>query len=278
MGWRRRAGGAASCAAALLTLAAPLHAQSDRSTESLVGAGSVTLSLLAGGSAFSKLQSVTVDAGVDSTYPAELAIATTTALGMESTYWIRSWIGVRVQAAYAPAEFQLRMREDSRDSLLGPDAGPSDLRFSDVSVYTYSAALLVDLPFPTGATSPYAFIGVGGSTFLADDAEARGLDAAMAGDDDLTRLATVLGAGLRVPLRGGRVALSFEFSDQITRTPVPANDDRVLYRSDAFSVLNAAHPTAPDDSAFYVHDISFFAGLVFRIAGPSGAAGRTPPQ
>ena len=225
--------------------------------------GAITVSLLAGGSAFTRLQTVTVENG--GSFPGSLALSTTTALGGEGTYWLRDWLGLRVQASYAPGEFQLRMSEEGRDSLLGADAGPSDLRFSDIAIYTYDARAVVALPFTVQPARLTGMLGVGGATFVADDKDAGGLDAAMEGASTRTRLSGVIGLGLRIPLRSGRVALSFELTDHVARSPVPANDGRILLRTDRLRVVNDAHPASPDDSAYYLHDVSFFGGLVFRL-------------
>lgn len=258
--------------AAVLACAAALpHELAGQGTPVRIGhpvhPGAITISLLAGGSAFSKLQPVTVETPGGETYPAALALSTTTTLGAEVSYWLRNWLGLRLQGSYAPGEFQLRMREERRDSLLGPDAGPSDLRFSDVSAYTYAGAAVLNLPLATGRTQPYALLGAGAVSYGADEQDARGLEAAFEGSDRSTRVAGLAGLGLRVPLREGSVALTFELTDHVSRTPVPGDDDRLLLDTEGFDVFNRHHPEDSEGSTRYVHDVSFFVGLFFRFGG-----------
>jgi len=250
----------ASLAAAVLIAAAasPLHAQ-----EVTPKQGDFTVLMFGGGSAYTRLQNVTVaDTMRADSFPARLALSTTTTVGLGGSFWFRDWLALRVTVSYAPTHFTLRMEEADRDSLLGPDAGTALLRFSDASVYTFATTAEFAMPSAGKRVAPYLLMGAGAVTFTVDDQEGSTLaDEVGSGRTDL---AAMLGAGMRVRLQGNRVSLAFELTDHFTRSPVPANTGRTLATTDELVLINRSHPAASDDSASYVHDVTFAAGLVFR--------------
>ena len=85
------------------------------------------------------------------------------------------------------------------------------------------------------------------------------------------RMAGRAGIGVKIPLASARVALSFEIVDHVTRSPLRANDDRVLLDTGELRVRNRAHPMAADTNVHYAHAIGVAAGLTFSL-------GRDAPQ
>lgn len=267
----RAAATGAAAALLLFAVAAPATAQQRGTPDPLVRRGGFTLSLQAGGSAFTTVQDVTVERsdGTGEDYPSSLAVSTSTAIGGEATYWFREWLGLRLQAAYVPSEFELRMQEADRDSLLGPTSGPNELRFSGVSIYNYDL-LAVLSPVIGSRTHPYLLVGGGASSFIADSKGAAGLDSVFSGARQSTSGSALLGAGLRVPLKGGRVALSFELTNHLTRSPVPGKTGRELLDDGMVRVVDTPHPAAQDDNAYWLYHVSFFAGLTFAPGSGGG--------
>ena len=264
-----RAAGAAALIAALSTSPAALRAQdvldSDRAA--------LSVTLHAGGTAFTRMQNIAVEApgSPQGSYPGSIAASTSASLGADLTLWFRPWLGARLHFLYAPSNFELRVTEEDREEILGEGADYQSLDYSDLSLFTLTGAVVLALPIKSTHVAPYALMGLGGALLVADDRGAQGLDSAFDGHGAATRAAALAGIGIKIPLNTGRVSLSFEITDQVMRTPIPEHDDRVLLETSALSVVNRQHPLGLRDDARYTHAVGIAAGLSFATGGPTPA-------
>lgn len=235
----------------------------------------------AGGTAFTRFQNVTLEALATpgSEYPAKIAASTAASLGADLTLWLRRWLGARIDFVYAPSNFELRLVEEDRVEVLGDESDYQGLDYSDLSLFALNAAGVLALPIPSRHISPYVLLGAGATLLVADDRGAQGLDAAFDGRSSAFGVTGIAGLGVKIPLRGGnagRVSLSFELVDRISRTPVSANDDRVLLETADLRVFNRLHAADQEGDAKFVHGVGISAGLTFA----TGAAtpGETDAQ
>lgn len=222
----------------------------------------------AGGTAFTRFQNVTLETpgAPDDEYPAAIAASTAAALGADLTLWFRPWLGARVDFLYAPSNFEIRMIEEDRVEVLGEDSEYRGLDYSDLSLFSLNAAGVLALPIPSRHISPYALLGAGATLLYADDRGAHGLDDAFDDRSSAFSITGIAGLGVKIPLRGGnagRVALSFELVDRITRTPIDAGDDRVLLETDDLRVVNRLHAADLESDAKFMHGVGISAGLTF---------------
>ena len=269
---RARAAGTATLAAALLAAPAGLAAQAVDTT-ARVG---FTVTLHAGGTAYTRFQNVTLEAdgAPEPEYPAELAASTAATLSADFTVWFRPWIGSRIDFIYSPSNFEVRLSEEDRVDVLGEEADYQGLEYSDVSMFSITAAGVLALPIPSTHVATYALGGAGATLLRADDRGAAGLDRAFDGGPTAFDVAGIAGIGMKIPLRGGaggRVSLSFELVDRITRTPVRANGGEILLETDGIRVINRLHATNQEGDAKFVHAVGFTAGLSFATGGATPA-------
>ena len=274
-----RAAGAAALAAALLAVPAMVGAQAtpiDSASRPRVG---LTLTVHAGGTAFTRFQNVTLEASgtEQGAFPAALAASTAAALGADLTLWIRPWVGTRLDFLYAPSNFEVRLAEEDRVAVLGEDRDYRGLDYSDLSMFSLTVSGVLALPIRSRHIAPYALIGAGVTMLTADDRGANGLDDAFGGSSSAFDIAGIAGVGVKIPLRGGnagRVSLSFELLDRITPTPVRANDGRHLLDTDDIDVFGLLHEADQEGDARYVHAVGIAAGLSFATGGPTPAEAR----
>lgn len=268
-----RAAGAAALAAALLAVPAAAGAQVAQSDSLGVRSIGLTVTVHAGGTAFTRFQNVTLEAPASEqgTYPARLAASTAASLGADMTVWFRPWLGARLDFVYAPSNFEIRLSEEDRVEVMGEEADYRGLDYSDLSLFSLSAAGVLALPIRSRHIAPYAVLGLGATLLTADDRGSFGLEQAFDGPSssafDVSGLA---GIGVKIPLRGGnagRVSLSFELMDRITRTPVAADDDRMLLDTEEIRVVSTLHEEDQESDARFVHGIGIAAGLTFATGG-----------
>ena len=271
-----RAAGAAAHAAALLAAPSRAAAQAtpiDSASRPRVG---LTVTVHAGGSAFTRFQNVTLEAPAteQGSFPAALAASTAAALGADLTLWIRPWIGARLDFVYAPSNFEVRLAEEDRVAVLGEERDYRGLDYSDLSMFSLTVAGVLALPIPSRHIAPYALIGAGVTMLTADDRGANGLQNAFGGSSSAFDVAGIAGIGVKIPLRGGnagRVSLSFELLDRITPTPIRANDGQHLLDTDEIDVFGVLHEADQESDARYVHGVGIAAGLSFATGGPTPA-------
>ncbi len=265
-----RVAGAAALAAALLAAPA-LAAGQTVDTTARVG---LTVTVHAGGTAMTRFQNVTLEAdgAPQPEYSAHLAASTAATLGADLTVWFRPWLGTRLDFIYSPSNFEVRLTEEDRVEVLGDESDYRGLEYSDLSMYSLTAAGVVALPIPSTHVATYALFGAGVTLLRADERGAAGLERAFGGSASAFDVAGIAGIGMKIPLRGGaggRVSLSFEIVDRITRTPVRADGGDVLLDDDGIRVINRLHTTDLEGDAKFVHAVGFTAGLSFATGGPT---------
>lgn len=269
---RARAAGAAALAVALLAAPVGLAAQAVDTSASI----GLTVSVHAGGAAYTRFQNVTLETAglLQPEYPAELAASTAATLSADLTVWFRPWIGTRLDFIYSPSNFEVRLTEEDQVEVLGDEADYQGLEYSDLSMFSLTAAGVLALPIPSTHVATYALVGAGATLLRADERGAMGLDRAFDGDDSALGVTGIAGIGMKIPLRGGsagRVSLSFELLDRITGTPVRANGGEVLLEDGDLRVVNRLHASAIESDAKYVHAVGFTAGLSFATGGATPA-------
>ena len=271
---RRRAAGAAAVVALLLGCFERGEAQAAPTS----GRVALTVTVHAGGTAFTRFQNVTLESAgsPETSYPAAIASSPAASLGADLTLWFRPWLGARVDFVYGPSNFELRLAEDDRVEVLGDEADYRSLDYSDLSLFSLAGAVVLALPIKSAHVAPYALIGGGAALLLADDRGAAGLDEAFDGGSAAISPSAVAGIGVKIPLTAGRVSLSFELVDRITETPIAANDDRVLLDTDDIRVINRLHPGELERDARYTHAVGIAAGLTFATGreSPADVVGR----
>ncbi|HUF12211.1 MAG TPA: hypothetical protein VMN78_03850 [Longimicrobiales bacterium] len=257
---RARAARAAALAATLVTLPAALAAQDDSGRRV-----ALMVTVHAGGTAFTRMQNITVDApgSEQGTYAGSLAASTAASLGADLTVWFGPWLGARLHMLYAPSNFELRLTEEDREEVLGVEADYRSLDYSDLSLFALTGAVVLALPIRSAQVAPYALLGMGGALLSADDRGAQNLNTAFEGNPASASLIGVAGVGIKIPLNAGRVSISFEITDHVMRSPIPEHDDRVLLETAELSVVNRQHPMAAEDDARYMHSVGIAAGLSF---------------
>jgi hypothetical protein len=156
----------------------------------------------------------------------EVGATTAAAVGAALSGWLLPSVGVRGSAMYAPTRLQARASGRGR----GDDAWVSwveaDGEFAELDVWLLDATLMLRLPIGGPQVLTYVLLGVGGVRYAArvnGGSLPRGMEGAF-GAGPVTRLGAVFGAGALAPLKGDRLALRFELSDQLTRTPVGRSD------------------------------------------------------
>lgn len=263
-----RAAGAATLAAALLAAPATAAGQAIDTT-ARVG---LSVTLHAGGTAYTRFQNVTLEAdgAPQPEYAAHLAASTAATLSADATVWFRPWVGVRLDFIYSPSNFEVRLTEEDRVEILGEEADYRGLEYSDLSMFSTTIAGVLALPIPSTHVATYALLGAGVTLLRADERGASGLEHAFGGSASAFDVGGIAGFGMKIPLRGdvgGRVSLSFELVDRITRTPVRADNGDVLLESDGIRVINRLHASDIEGDAKYVHAVGFTAGLSFATGG-----------
>lgn len=261
--------------AALAALPIPLRGQALPDAGDRAG---LTVTLHAGGTAFTRFQDVTLEAqGTPQLeYPADIAASTAASLGADLTLWLRPWLGARLDFLYSPTNFELRLTEEDRVEVLGEESDYRGFDYSDLSIYSVMLAGVLALPVPASDVATYALLGAGATMLRADDRGAHGLERAFSGGGIAFDVAAIGGIGVKIPLRGGtagRVALSFEVVDRITRTPIRANEGSTLREADDMRILNRLHTADIEGDTRWVHGVGIAAGLSFSTGSrtPSDA-------
>lgn len=259
----------AAALGALIAVPAALAAQEDDE-----GRVALMITMHAGGTAFTRMQNITVEVpgSTQGTYAGSLAASTAATLGADLTVWFRPWLGARLHMVYAPSNFELRLTEEDREEVLGTEADYRSLNYSDLSLFSLTGAIVLALPIQSSHVAPYALLGMGGALLSADDRGAQNLETAFEGNAAAAGLVAVAGAGLKIPLNTGRVSLSFEITDHVMRSPIPVHDDRVLLDTSDLRVVNRQHPSAVEDDARYMHSVGIAAGVSFATGAVSTPA------
>jgi hypothetical protein len=241
--------GSLTLAAVLLSSmasASPANAQHNPLTRM----GGLVVSVFAGGAAYTDLQrsaarvELSSEAGppASAEFTRRLSPQTSPALALTAGYWFTPYWGIRGHVGMAPSRFGVVVSEREAallpvDSLL---LGPS--HFAPVTIWTADVQVLIRAPFtPRGRVAPYGIVGAGVIRYDAGSSAPLPPEAepAFAQKDVPTKAAIMIGAGAIVPLQRHNLALNFELTDHIARTPVERTPSRMLSQGSAIRVVTS---------------------------------------
>jgi hypothetical protein len=152
----------------------------------------------------------------------EIGATTAAVVGAALSGWLLPALGVRGSVTYAPTRLAARGSGRAPGGGAGAIGDDADGDFADLDVWLVDATLMLRLPIRGPQVHTYVLLGVGGIRYAARAGGRpvpRGTEAAFE-DGPVTRLGAVFGAGALAPLKSDRLALRFELSNQLTRTPL----------------------------------------------------------
>src|SRR5687768_10138206 len=187
------------------------------------------VSAFSGGAAHSDLQRTSaraewpVGTGLERRdFSRRLAPATAPAVAAAMGYWWTPRWGTRLQASLIPSHFEVSVSQREQAGLPPDSLLMGDDRFSDLRIWSADLQLMFRAPFtPRGRVAPYAFLGGGVVRYEPVGNEPLPPEAVetFRGRKPM-ELSAVLGGGAIVPLHRRGLALNFELSDRLVRTPV----------------------------------------------------------
>lgn len=229
----------------------------------------VELGLVSGGAAFSALRSQLVTARIlegehtgERSFERLIAPESSTAAALLATWWLSPRWGVRVAAAYAASALSIRLEERDRRFLEREGAG-DESSYADLAVWLAEASLLVAVRPPVRRVQPYLVLGGGVVLYDPDESYGEpmpvGIREVMAEQSRKAQPALVVGAGARIPLEPGPLALTFELTDHVTLSPFDRTEPAIVERDGLRLELDA--PSEDPPGTRVVNHIRFAAGV-----------------
>ena len=213
------------------------------------------ISALSGGAAHSDLQRSDARAewvetgGLEQRdFSRRLSPATALAVGGAAGYWVTPWWGVRLQGTLIPSRFEVSVSQREKAQLPEDSLLMGSDRFSDLRIWTADLQFTFRAPFtPRGRVAPYGFLGAGMVRYdaLNNQPLPPEAESSFSGRPP-TKASAVFGIGALVPLQRRGLALSFELSDHVVRTPV---EEAAGSAADASGVRLFTHQSAEADGA-----------------------------
>ena len=213
--------------------------------------GGLALSVYSGGAAHSDLQRSAARAewpvaGVTQSreFARRLSPATAPALGMSAAYWPSQWWGIRASAGLVPTRFEVTVSDREKAGLPADSVLVGTTRYAGLRVWTYDVELMFRAPFtPRQRIVPYGLIGGGAVRYqsFGEDPLPPEARSAFGSGNQPTRAAAVIGVGALVPLQRNNLALSFELTDHLVRTPIERTGGSEL---DGSGIRLTTDPTA----------------------------------
>lgn len=247
-----------------------LHAQDP--AEEIEGRPALELALVSGGAAFSafrgqRVQARLLDGGGERTFDRLIAPETSTVLSIHASWWPSARWGLRLAGSWAPSSMGIRLEERDRRFLeRGGMLGESG-RFADLSVWTGDVALLVGLPTLGSRLEPHLVLGGGVVVYDVDRKYGEpiplGVRGSLESRQRAAQPAVVVGGGLRVPLRPGALALTFELLDHITLSPFDDREHAIVEREGIRMELDPHG--APHDTRRVINHLRFGAGIAITL-------------
>jgi hypothetical protein len=191
--------------------------------------GGLVLSSWAGGAASSDLQRGLALVELEGfggeqltrRFSRRLGAATSFTFGLSAAYWFNPSWGIRIAAGVSPSSLEVSVSDRETSGIPLDSILQGAHRFGSLNMWTYDAGVLVRIPLtPRGRVAPYGFLGASRVEFQASTVgdlppEAASFDT----EQHPARLAGVVGAGAIIPLQRGNLALAFELSSHVMRTP-----------------------------------------------------------
>ncbi len=256
--------------AALTAAFHPFHGRAQTLTAPQPGSSSrIVATVFAGGAAFTGLQGVWVEPSErtdgSGRYAGSMAARAAGVFGGSVAWWPRDW-GVRVGGSYIPTRLEVRMSPEARQAL--GNTRVLDPGLDRFDAWTAEAAALVRLPLEVGQLYPYALVSLGAMGFRVASADS------VTSDDWRVGPAAGIGVGAIVPLTGSRLGLSFELTDRLSRTPIPASAGASsdLAHSPGIVVVvpgdgGESGNFGPPSRVSLVHQVRITAGFTYRLGG-----------
>lgn len=215
--------------------------------------GGLILSAYAGGGAFSDLQRSRARAELIQPPPnpidftRRLSPETSLTVAIAAGYWFNESWGFRLNAGLAPTRFEVSVSERERAALPSDTTVEPRAPFARLNVWSYDAVLLARAPFtPRGRVAPYGLIGGGVLRYRAAGSDPLPPEAAAVfdGGSTVNRVAIVIGVGAIVPLQRRNLALTFELTDHLSKTPVERAGTGLLAEGETIRIV-MAEPNVP---------------------------------
>jgi hypothetical protein len=148
-----------------------------------------------------------------------LGSETSFTFALSAGYWFSQWWGIRIQAGVAPSSLEISVSDRETDGIPF-DSILNGSDFGSLNVWTYDAGVLVRLPFtPRGRVAPYGFLGASRVEFQASTVQQLPPEAGSFEGGRVVRPAAVISLGALVPLQRENLALAFELSSHVMKTP-----------------------------------------------------------
>jgi hypothetical protein len=198
--------------------AAAAQARPKVSADYLFKPGNVTVTISAGGSAFTDFQQdpTTLMPGRDAG-TRRVSAQTAATVGTSLAVWLSSSLALQIDGSYTPTRFRVS------NDLLETDAfDPDSTQYARLDLWNATGNVLLRPVVSFGRLAPYAILGAGIIRYQVRDDPSLIPPEAQARFDGggRTQFLAVLGAGGLIPLQRKRLLLSFDITDHLTQTPL----------------------------------------------------------
>ncbi|MEO7671267.1 MAG: hypothetical protein ABIV28_03525 [Longimicrobiales bacterium] len=253
----------------------PAHAQSSRprvNADYLFHRGNVTLTLAAGGAAFTdfrQAQARTLGAGsvASPAFTRRVSAQTSTTGTAGLAVWLSPRTAIQLGMFYTPTRF--RVINETPDADVPAFDNGDTVQFARLDIWNADVSLLLRPPVALGRVYPYAILGGGVVRYQAreDDAglppEAR---AAFAGNKARTQWSAVVGAGAVIPLQRKRLLLTFDLLDHLARTPLTESRSTTAFEVGGTTVvLSPAVETSGSDGIVLTSHVRLVVGVTIPL-------------
>jgi hypothetical protein len=212
-----------TCAAVL-----PIPASAQVSAEPWFRAGTLMLTVEFGGAAFTdfeRTQARPVGADIEmGDFTRRVSARTSASAGAWVSYWIANGWGLRGGLSYVPSSFTVWNDDAARralsDEIPAMDAA-EDPPYASLDVWMANASVMFRFPHSFGRVVPYGIAGAGliryhvsGDETIPPEARGR------FEEGDYQAFAGMFGIGATIPLQRNNLLMSFELTNQLSRTPL----------------------------------------------------------
>ncbi len=210
---------------AICAVAAPLAGQTGQprvNAEYLFRAGNATVTLSAGGAAFTDFQQdpARILAPVPtSEFTRRISAQTTATAAATVSVWLSPTAALQVGGSFTPTRFRVT---NTGVPAIGGDTPEDTMRYARLDLWSVDARVALRPALSLGRVYPYAILGGGVVRYaVRGDATQVPTEArAQFASGSRTQGALVLGAGAMIPLQRKRLLLTFDLTDHLTRTPL----------------------------------------------------------
>jgi hypothetical protein len=254
-----------SVLALVLAFGAAGPAGAQLSAEHFFRKGTVSLTVTAGGAAFSDFQRAVEQPDTGSQrFERRLSAGTTGVIGAELVWWLGSAWGLRAHASYMPSRFAVKHDREGEEWLREQSVTAQGPTYERLRIWAADVSALVRPPFNFRRVAPYGILGAGivsyrpqSSRALPPEAEAAFTGGAR------TSPAAVVGVGAILPLQKGDMLLSFALTDHITRTPVTEANATTAWRDSRNG--SSLYPSEDEGGVRFTSNVRLMVGLTIPL-------------